>query len=120
MDFVLRHDPTQNFANHSAGQQYLDFHKSAATSSGLVISPGFIFFKAASISSTVMFWTGPRDGAVEGMARIFHCRDFLKVIAPSLQCLLAVHEKMAVVIIDAERPLDVLGLPMAILWSTVG
>ncbi|VDP38486.1 unnamed protein product [Heligmosomoides polygyrus] len=51
--------------------------------------------------------------------RKFYRGDFLKVIAPSLQCLLAVHEKMAVLIIDAEKLLIVLGLPMAILGKSV-
>ncbi|VDO98385.1 unnamed protein product [Heligmosomoides polygyrus] len=38
------------------------------TSSGPVALPGLIFFKAASVSSTVMFCTGPWIGAVKGMA----------------------------------------------------
>ncbi|VDP36465.1 unnamed protein product [Heligmosomoides polygyrus] len=46
----------KSFANHSAWYQNFDFHRSAATSSGPVALPGLVFFKAASVSSTVIFW----------------------------------------------------------------
>ncbi|VDO86546.1 unnamed protein product [Heligmosomoides polygyrus] len=41
-------------ASHSIGYQDFDFHKTAAKSSGPVALPGFIFFKTASVSSTVL------------------------------------------------------------------
>ncbi|VDP59797.1 unnamed protein product [Heligmosomoides polygyrus] len=56
---------------------------------------------------------------VLGLPMAILSKDFLKIIAPSSQCLLAVHKKMAVLIIDAEELLDVLGLPMAILSKWV-
>ncbi|VDP20508.1 unnamed protein product [Heligmosomoides polygyrus] len=66
----------------------------------------------------VIFWIGSWVGAVEGMGEKFYCRDFLKVVAPSLQYLFVVHKKMTVLIIDSEK-LNIIGLPMAILSKSL-
>ncbi|VDP54323.1 unnamed protein product [Heligmosomoides polygyrus] len=48
---------------------FLDLEKAFdLTSSSPVALPAFIFFKAISVSSPVIFCTGPWIGAVEGMA----------------------------------------------------
>lgn len=48
-----------------------------------------------------------------------YCWDSLEIMAPSRQHLLAVHKKMAILITHAEEHLDILGLTMAVLSTSV-
>ncbi|VDP48273.1 unnamed protein product [Heligmosomoides polygyrus] len=65
---LLRYKVVEKLGQQLQGQQNFDFITSAGKSCEPVAFPGLIFLRAASVSSTVILWTGPWIGTTEGTA----------------------------------------------------